>query len=519
MRFATWGWVGALVLFACDEAVKDGDDTLREDTLVLLDTAPLDDTESSDTLAPDTAEADTLVRDTWVDTRDTAIADTTHEVVDTAPDATADTAPDTVPDTVADTSGDTSTTDTNVETDTGPTAPPVDNGLNETWIGGACASPADCSHAAFNEAKLCQTDGFPNGFCTQACRQNAGSGAWVCPDADTAQATPYTTTRCISANGTPRCAAECDFGKDVTGCRPGYTCVLRSRHGQPDKVFPVCLPEPIQRWPGEPALVDDIGKACNVPSDCASRSCMGLPGGYCTKMHCDLAGCPDTATCFGFSGGESMCLRDCGEDSECREGEGYECDGDGSCWPKQRPIGWDSTVGQADCASAWGNAGSGLSTCDTTRDNYVVLRKSARNLALCKNGTLVANYRMGLGFAPLGDKQVEGDGKTPEGVFYVASLLPDSDYYKAFLISYPDKADAQRGLTAGIITQAQKNAIDTAQTQCATPPQTTALGGYVEIHGMGGDSDWTLGCAALDNIAVDALWAKLKVRDTIVILP
>jgi hypothetical protein len=87
------------------------------------------------------------------------------------------------------------------------------------------------------------------------------------------------------------------------------------------------------------------------------------------------------------------------------------------------------------------------------------------------------------------------------------------------LISYPDKADAQRGLTAGIITQAQKNAIDTAQTQCATPPQTTALGGYVEIHGMGGDSDWTLGCAALDNIAVDALWAKLKVRDTIVILP
>jgi hypothetical protein len=206
-------------------------------------------------------------------------------------------------------------------------------------------------------------------------------------------------------------------------------------------------------------------------------------------------------------------------DAECRTGEGYECDSDGTCWPGDDAPSWNSGVGAGDCASAWGNAGSGLSPCDTTKDDYVVLRKSARNLALCNRGSLVANFQMGLGFAPIGDKQVEGDGKTPEGVFYIPQLVPESDYYLAFLVSYPDKADATRGINGGIITQSQKNSIDSAQTNCGTPPQSTGLGGWIEIHGEGGESDWTLGCAALDNGAIDVLWDVLGVRDTIVILP
>jgi murein L,D-transpeptidase YafK len=168
---------------------------------------------------------------------------------------------------------------------------------------------------------------------------------------------------------------------------------------------------------------------------------------------------------------------------------------------------------------AWGTAGSGLSPCDTTKDDYIVVRKSARNLALCRSGMLVANFQAGLGFAPTGDKVQEGDGKTPEGVFYVASLVPNSSYYKAFLISYPDAADAARGLAAGLITQAQHTAITQAQANCTVPPQTTQLGSYLEVHGNGGTSDWTLGCVAIANTGIDQLWAALGVRDTIVVLP
>jgi hypothetical protein len=246
---------------------------------------------------------------------------------------------------------------------------------------------------------------------------------------------------------------------------------------------------------------------------------MALPNGYCTKSYCDTTGCPEGSTCFGFSGGETFCLQECAGDGECRTSEGYECDLDDTCWPNNDAPSWNASVGAADCASAWGTNGSGLSPCDSTKDDYVVLRKSARNLALCNRGALVQSYRMGLGFAPLGDKQVEGDGKTPEGVFYIPQLVPNSDYYKAFLVSYPDKADATRGVSGGNITQAQKGAHDSAQDQSKTPPQSTGLGGWIEIHGEGGSSDWTLGCAALDNSAVDVLWSTLGVRDTIVILP
>jgi hypothetical protein len=94
-----------------------------------------------------------------------------------------------------------------------------------------------------------------------------------------------------------------------------------------------------------------------------------------------------------------------------------------------------------------------------------------------------------------------------------------SSYYKAWLFSYPDKGDATRGLAAGLITQAQKTAIDTAIDNCAIPPQTTQLGSYVELHGRGGTSDWTLGCVAVADTAVDQMWATIGLRDTIVILP
>jgi hypothetical protein len=180
---------------------------------------------------------------------------------------------------------------------------------------------------------------------------------------------------------------------------------------------------------------------------------------------------------------------------------------------------WDPAVGAMDCASAWGTAGEKLSPCDQQKDHYVVVHKSKRNVALCSSGALVKNFRSGLGFAPAGSKEKQGDGKTPEGVFYAADLLPNSDYYKAFLFSYPTKADAARGLAAGIITAQDKDAIDKAQDTCAVPPQDTGLGGAVEIHGDGSSKDWTVGCVALDNEGIDALWGVIAKGDTLVVLP
>lgn len=385
--------------------------------------------------------------------------------------------------------------------------------LNPGWIGGACDNASECSNAD----PICEVDGFPSGMCTEACSVS-GSGTYICPDTDYGEHTLNTITRCIDTGlGAARCVGECDFDKSPSGCRPGYVCLLRQRYNQPSSIFAVCLPEHIQSWPGEPAPSFDIGDSCGDDSSCQSLSCLNMPGGYCSKTMCNVAGCPDGSTCFALSSELHTCLKDCQGPGDCRQSDGYICDDDNTCWPEETTNpNWDPSVGSSDCNNAWH---AGLSPCDSTPDDYIVINKTARNMALCQSGNLVDNYNVGLGFAPLGDKQQEGDGKTPEGVFYIPRLVPNSSYYKAFLLSYPDSADAARGLNSGLISQAQHDNIVSAQGNCTEPPQNTPLGGLIEVHGMGGGQDWTLGCIAIENLEVDVLWSTLGVDDTIVVLP
>lgn len=400
----------------------------------------------------------------------------------------------------------------------GPGEPDDGVELNQGWIGGACGDASDCWSSDFSAAPSCELSGFPNGYCTQPCDQS-GSGSWVCPDTTYGASTGATMSRCItSATGAPLCSTECDFALSPTGCRPGYGCVMRQRHGEPNKIYPICLPMEPQGWPGESPKGFDIGDPCGLDQDCESLMCLQLPGGYCTKPYCEFTGCPAGSTCYAFEGGGTACLDDCSGSNECRESEGYTCDDYGSCWPAQGPVqtSWDPSVGPGDCASAWV---AGLSPCDSIPDDFVVANKGARNLALCQGAEEVVSFHMGLGFAPAGDKQVEGDGKTPEGVFYVSELVPGSKYYKAFLISYPDPDDAAWGLSQGLISGSEKSAIDGAHASCQTPPQTTALGSYIELHGEGGGQDWTWGCMAVDNDELDQIWAVLGPQDTIVVKP
>lgn len=164
----------------------------------------------------------------------------------------------------------------------------------------------------------------------------------------------------------------------------------------------------------------------------------------------------------------------------------------------------------------------GWSTIDE-RGFELVVRKADRRMEVVSppgpDGHVVRSWRIGLGFAPDGDKEKQGDGKTPEGTFTITRLVPQSQYYKAFLINYPDPADAARGLAAGLIDAATKAKIDDAHAKGRTPPQYSDLGGLIEIHGMGGSSDWTLGCVAADNAVIDELWPHTKVGTQVRILP
>jgi hypothetical protein len=176
---------------------------------------------------------------------------------------------------------------------------------------------------------------------------------------------------------------------------------------------------------------------------------------------------------------------------------------------------WDPSMGARDCTNAWGRAGEKLSTCDTTKDEYVVVRKSKRNAALCSRGTLVKNFRIALGSSPVGDKGALGDGKTPEGVFFIPRVLTNH----GFLLSYPTIRHASYGFAAKLISETERKAIERAQTACQEPPEETKLGGLIELIPGVSASDWTAGSVALDDAAVETLSGTLGVGDSIVILP
>lgn len=149
----------------------------------------------------------------------------------------------------------------------------------------------------------------------------------------------------------------------------------------------------------------------------------------------------------------------------------------------------------------------------------LVVKKAQRALEVFDGDKLIKTYTIALGFAPAGDKQREGDGKTPEGEFYVFTKNAQSKFYLSLGLSYPNAEDARRGLTDKIITQSEHDAIMKAVREKKSPPQNTALGGDIYIHGGGTAEDWTWGCVALDKENIKELFDAIPVGTRVKIEP
>jgi murein L,D-transpeptidase YafK len=152
-------------------------------------------------------------------------------------------------------------------------------------------------------------------------------------------------------------------------------------------------------------------------------------------------------------------------------------------------------------------------------DPRIVIKKGARTLELFDGERLVKTYPMVLGFAPVGDKEVVGDGKTPEGEFYIFVKNDKSKFYLSLGLSYPDATDAKHGLEKRLITRSQHDQIVDAIARKRMPPQNTKLGGEIYIHGGGTGRDWTLGCVALDNDHIKELFDVAQIGTKVRILP
>ena len=136
---------------------------------------------------------------------------------------------------------------------------------------------------------------------------------------------------------------------------------------------------------------------------------------------------------------------------------------------------------------------STLNESKVNNSNSIIVNKERRKLYLIKNGKIDSEYNVDLGFNPYADKQAEGDGCTPEGMYIVEKKLPpgSTNFYKAFLINYPNKEDKAKGKT----------------------------GGLIEIHGYGGKGyDWTLGCISPSNEDMDKIFPYIEKGDRITII-
>jgi hypothetical protein len=132
----------------------------------------------------------------------------------------------------------------------------------------------------------------------------------------------------------------------------------------------------------------------------------------------------------------------------------------------------------------------------------IVVNKLRRQLILYYKGAMVATYPVGLGFNTIGDKLLAGDRATPEGRYQVVSKLPNSKFYRALLINYPNGDDQRR------FAEAKRRKLI---------PANAKIGGLIEIHGGGKDST-TLGCIGLNDGQMLKLFNRIEVGTPVVIV-
>jgi lipoprotein-anchoring transpeptidase ErfK/SrfK len=155
----------------------------------------------------------------------------------------------------------------------------------------------------------------------------------------------------------------------------------------------------------------------------------------------------------------------------------------------------------------------------------IFVDKSEQFLTIMLDGQPIKTYHAEFGDSGMGDKKISGDHKTPEGTFYVCekSVLSPADEYlgsRWMRLSYPNIEDGRRGLKTGLINETTYNEIVSAINQKKTPPQRTALGGGIGIHGGSkpdfGDN-WTWGCVGLSNKDAEEIYDYVSIGTPVII--
>jgi hypothetical protein len=160
-----------------------------------------------------------------------------------------------------------------------------------------------------------------------------------------------------------------------------------------------------------------------------------------------------------------------------------------------------------------------LGLVEPPRAMSITIRKGLRRLTLDGDGRELLVCRVGLGPSPVGPKLRRGDGRTPEGDYRVCVRNPNSQFHLFLGLDYPNRADADRGLAAHLVSPLEHRELIAAARAGRKPSWETVLGGTVGIHGNGAAVDWTLGCVAVEDADIETLWALCPIGTPVRIEP
>jgi murein L,D-transpeptidase YafK len=156
-------------------------------------------------------------------------------------------------------------------------------------------------------------------------------------------------------------------------------------------------------------------------------------------------------------------------------------------------------------AAAWAYSSPAALPAGTVADR-VVVNKAERRLTLYFREQPLRTYRVALGSHPVGPKQQEGDGRTPEGSYVLDYRNSKSAFHLSLHVSYPSTADSARARERGV-----------------------KPGGLIMVHGLPNRlgflgslhtlNDWTDGCVAVTNTEIEEIWRVVPDGTSILINP
>lgn len=151
----------------------------------------------------------------------------------------------------------------------------------------------------------------------------------------------------------------------------------------------------------------------------------------------------------------------------------------------------------------------------------VIVSKSGHKMEVWKDRQRMYTFVVTSGTSDAGDKNVQGDMKTPVGEFYISKKIPDSFAYLALNLDYPNAEDAARGLDKGLISKGTAQGIVNAVRRKGYPDGGTVLGGAIQIHGcrVFEGTDQSRGCVEMLSQDMEIVYNCMEVGDKVIILP